>query len=176
MVSREGFLRKIELLPKGHRVNLRNSTHGNSQDSFTSGRSELSMSRYNYDSIIADIADQLGYYFKDPEWYFALPLAPDGTPFQQRVWRALQSIPPGKTISYGILAARLRTCARAVGNACRMNPIPIVIPCHRVVGARSLGGFIGSRVGEPIAIKQWLLTHEFEFLRNRRKKDSISHG
>nr|VFK53062.1 MAG: hypothetical protein BECKTUN1418F_GA0071002_101622 [Candidatus Kentron sp. TUN]VFK53811.1 MAG: hypothetical protein BECKTUN1418E_GA0071001_101822 [Candidatus Kentron sp. TUN] len=61
MVSREGFLRKIELLPKGHRVNLRNSTHGNSQDSFTSGRSELSMSRYNYDSIIADIADQLGW-------------------------------------------------------------------------------------------------------------------
>nr|VFK44850.1 MAG: methylated-DNA-[protein]-cysteine S-methyltransferase [Candidatus Kentron sp. TC]VFK47134.1 MAG: methylated-DNA-[protein]-cysteine S-methyltransferase [Candidatus Kentron sp. TC] len=124
-------------------------------------------------SVVADAVEQLGRYFEDPEWRFELPLAPGGTPFQQRVWQALQSIPSGETISYGTLAARLGTCARAVGNACRGNPIPIIIPCHRVVGVRGPGGFMGSRAGEPLAIKKWLLTHES--FHDRRKESDISY-
>ncbi|VFM96514.1 MAG: O-6-methylguanine DNA methyltransferase [Candidatus Kentron sp. G] len=111
-------------------------------------------------STLENTITQLTHYFREPRWCFELPLAPRGTPFQQRVWQALRSIPSGKIISYGMLAAQLGTGARAVGNACRENPIPIIIPCHRVVGVRDCGGFMGARSGKPLAIKQWLLRHE----------------
>jgi len=74
-------------------------------------------------------------YFTNPRLSFRVPLKLAGTPFQQRVWRALRRIPTGRTLSYGALARMLDTSARAVGNACRANPIPIVIPCHRVVAS-----------------------------------------
>jgi len=99
-------------------------------------------------------------YLEKPRAKFRLPLATDGTDFQQRVWRALQRIPAGRVLSYGELAHKLKTGARAVGNACRANPIPIVIPCHRVVAANGKGGFMGKTGGRPLAIKDWLLTHE----------------
>jgi methylated-DNA-[protein]-cysteine S-methyltransferase len=99
-------------------------------------------------------------YFGNPGITFRLPLKLDGTPFQQRVWRALQRIPAGKTLSYGVLAKKLDTSARAVGNACRSNPIPIIIPCHRVVAANGMGGFMGKRSGSPLNLKHWLLAHE----------------
>jgi methylated-DNA-[protein]-cysteine S-methyltransferase len=99
-------------------------------------------------------------YFGNPRYSFRLPLKLDGTPFQQRVWRALRRIPAGKTLSYGVLAKKLDTSARAVGNACRANPIPIVIPCHRVVAANGMGGFMGKRSGSPLDLKHWLLAHE----------------
>ena len=86
-------------------------------------------------------------YFSNPGMTFRLPLKLDGTPFQQRVWRALQRIPAGKTLSYGVLAKKLDTSARAVGNACRANPIPIVIPCHRVVASNGMRRFHGQAVG-----------------------------
>ena len=111
-------------------------------------------------STLENTVAQLTHYFREPRWCFELPLAPSGTPFQQRVWQALRSIPSGKIVSYGMLAAQLGTGARAVGNACRENPIPIIIPCHRVVGVRDCGGFMGARSGKPLAIKQWLLRHE----------------
>lgn len=85
-------------------------------------------------------------YFTGKRREFSLPLAPEGTPFQQRVWRELVKIPYGMTISYGELARRLRqpTAFRAVGAANGKNPLPIVIPCHRVVGAAGeLTGFGG---------------------------------
>uniref|UniRef100_A0A450WCG8 methylated-DNA--[protein]-cysteine S-methyltransferase n=1 Tax=Candidatus Kentrum sp. LPFa TaxID=2126335 RepID=A0A450WCG8_9GAMM len=151
-VSRDRLLCKIELLPRGC-------------GTVTNRRTE--------DSVLSDAIRQLGSYFEDPGWCFQLPLAPCGTPFQQRVWQTLQSIPAGETMSYGALAARLSTSARAVGNACRENPIPIIIPCHRIVGARGPGGFMGSRAGEPLAIKKWLLTHES--LHGRRKESGISY-
>ncbi len=99
-------------------------------------------------------------YFKNSRVSFAIPLALDGTPFQQRVWRALQRIPSGRVMSYGALASRLNTSARAVGNACRANPVPIVVPCHRVVAVNGDGGFMGKRGGRALDLKRWLLAHE----------------
>ena len=112
------------------------------------------------DSITQAVVEQLDRYFGDPSWLFDLPVGADGTRFQKRVWETLRSIPPGRPITYGALAERLGTGARAVGSACKSNPIPIVVPCHRVVGAGGLGGFMGASGGSPLAIKQWLLAHE----------------
>jgi methylated-DNA-[protein]-cysteine S-methyltransferase len=94
------------------------------------------------------------------ELHFNLALDLHGTSFQQRVWRALMAIPVGQVRSYGELARELRTSARAIANACRANPIAIIVPCHRVVGAHGLGGYMGALSGEPLAIKEWLLRHE----------------
>ncbi|WP_172637457.1 methylated-DNA--[protein]-cysteine S-methyltransferase [Thioflavicoccus mobilis] len=99
-------------------------------------------------------------YFADGRVPVALPLRIAGTDFQRRVWVALQGIAPGQTRSYGDLARELGTSARAVGLACRANPCPIAIPCHRVVAARGLGGFAGETGGRKLAIKRWLLEHE----------------
>ncbi len=106
------------------------------------------------------VVAQLEAYFRDPRYRFTVPLAPDGTAFQQRVWVALQTIPAGTVLTYGELARRLDTAARAIGGACRNNPIPILIPCHRVVGRQGLGGYAGEVTGDPLAIKRWLLRHE----------------
>lgn len=85
-----------------------------------------------------------------------VPLAPFGTEFQQRVWRELGGIPYGVTCTYGALAQRLSSSARAVGGAVSRNPLSIVVPCHRVVGsAGRLGGYAGG-----IVRKQYLLEHE----------------
>ncbi len=107
-----------------------------------------------------NVSKQLQQYFINPRHKFNLPLDPEGTKFQKRVWQALCDIPPGATKTYGELAKQLNTSPRAIGNACRKNPIPIVIPCHRVVAKNSLGGFGGERQGILIAIKGWLLNHE----------------
>ncbi|QIK39211.1 methylated-DNA--[protein]-cysteine S-methyltransferase [Caldichromatium japonicum] len=106
------------------------------------------------------ILHQLTDYFCNPQKRFTLPLQLAGTPFRQRLWAILQTIPVGETRSYGELARLLGTSARAVGQACRANPCPIVIPCHRVVGCDGLGGFAGARDGLRLAIKRWLLQHE----------------
>ena len=90
----------------------------------------------------------------------SVPLALEGTPFQQRVWAALQTIPAGQVVTYGELATQLQSGARAVGNACRRNPTPLAIPCHRVVPSRGLGGFAGQTSGRLISIKRQLLAHE----------------
>ncbi|MFA6018629.1 MAG: methylated-DNA--[protein]-cysteine S-methyltransferase [Rhodospirillales bacterium] len=75
---------------------------------------------------------------------FDLPLAPMGTEFQKKVWKAMLAIPHGKTESYGEIATKLNSGARAVGTACGRNPIPIIIPCHRVLAANGgLGGYSG---------------------------------
>ncbi len=106
------------------------------------------------------VVEQLEAYFRDPRYPFAVPLAPVGTAFQQKVWKGLQSIPPGMVLTYGDLARQLDTAARAIGGACRSNPIPILIPCHRVVGRQGFGGYAGEVTGDPLAIKRWLLRHE----------------
>lgn len=85
----------------------------------------------------------LARYFAGEAVAFDLPLAPAGTPFQRRVWTAMRAIPHGKTVTYGELARRLGTEPRAVGAACGANPIPIVVPCHRVVAANGAGGYSG---------------------------------
>ncbi len=99
-------------------------------------------------------------YSIDPRSEFDLPLQLDGTDFQRRVWRTLQGLKSGETVSYGELAARLGSGARAVGNACRRNPVPLIVPCHRVIAKNGLGGFAGDRDGGWTAIKRRLLEHE----------------
>lgn len=105
------------------------------------------------------VAALLGY-FANPTLPLEIPLVPVGTPFQQRVWAALRQIPPGSTWTYGDLARHLNSAPRAVGQACRRNPIPIVIPCHRVVARDGAGGYSGATSGPEMAIKHWLLAHE----------------
>jgi len=99
-------------------------------------------------------------YFADGSRSFGLDVQPDGTDFQQRVWQALRDIPHGQTRSYGELARQLGTGARAVGNACRHNPVPVVVPCHRVVSRSGPGGYAGHMDGRPLRRKRWLLEHE----------------
>jgi methylated-DNA-[protein]-cysteine S-methyltransferase len=99
-------------------------------------------------------------YLEDPGTGFDLDMELAGTPYQQRVWQALRTIPAGETLTYGQLAERLGSGARAVGSACRANPCPLVVPCHRVVASNGLGGFAGERSGRKLAIKRWLLQHE----------------
>ena len=110
--------------------------------------------------LARQVCTQLKAYFADPRTRFDLPLAPGGTEFQQRAWRALQHIPSGTARTYGELARTLKSAPRAVGGACRANHIPIIIPCHRVVAANGPGGFMGATRGRAMDIKRWLLEHE----------------
>jgi methylated-DNA-[protein]-cysteine S-methyltransferase len=105
-----------------------------------------------------EISEQLEAYFAGDREDFDLALAPHGTPFQQRVWEELTRIPYGETISYSELAWRLGQpkAVRAVGLANGRNPISIVIPCHRVIGAD--GSLVG--YGGGLERKKWLLEHE----------------
>lgn len=108
--------------------------------------------------ICTEAIRQLRQYFAGERRSFDLPLAPQGTVWQQQVWMALRAIPTGETVSYGTIATRLGrpTASRAVGAANGRNPLAIVVPCHRVIGAnRTLTGYAGG-----LHRKQWLLAHE----------------
>jgi methylated-DNA-[protein]-cysteine S-methyltransferase len=111
-------------------------------------------------SLAERAACQLERYREDPDARFDLPLLIEGTPFQQRLWAALCEMPRGQTLTYGDLAKRLDAEARAVGQACGDNRLPIVIPCHRVVAANGLGGFAHATAGYLLEAKRWLLMHE----------------
>jgi len=95
------------------------------------------------EAVLADARDQLTQYFAGTRTAFDLPLAPRGSPFQQEFYAALCAIPYGETRTYGDLAADLCVSAQAIGQACGANPIPILIPCHRVLAATGLGGYSG---------------------------------
>jgi methylated-DNA-[protein]-cysteine S-methyltransferase len=99
-------------------------------------------------------------YFKTAGYRFSVPVEMTGTTFQQRVWQALMDIPAGEVRTYGELASRLGSGARAVGNACRQNPVSIIVPCHRVVSATGMGGYAGETRGRALDRKHWLLEHE----------------
>lgn len=103
---------------------------------------------------------QLNAYLADPKARFDLPLKSAGTPFQRNVWQAIATISAGRTLSYGEIARNLKNAPRAVGQACGRNPYPVVVPCHRVVGAGGLGGFANARDGYLLETKRWLLAHE----------------
>ena len=109
-------------------------------------------------------ARQLERYRDHPDARFELPLLIEGSEFQRRLWDALCTIPRGKTLTYGELAQRLGAHfpidARAVGQACGDNRLPIVIPCHRVVAANGIGGFAHATEGYLLEAKRWLLLHE----------------
>ncbi len=99
-------------------------------------------------------------YLQDPKTQFDLPIKLAGSLFRQRVWQAVAAIPLGQTRTYGELAEAVGSSARAVGQAVGDNPLPIIVPCHRVVGKRDLGGFMHQPTGYGVEIKRWLLRHE----------------
>jgi methylated-DNA-[protein]-cysteine S-methyltransferase len=107
-----------------------------------------------------EVCRQLQAYFIDPDFHFNLSLKLNGTAHQTKVWQAISAIPSGQTRNYGDLATLLASSPRAVGQACGSNPIPIVIPCHRVVSKSGIGGFIHQRTGGALDIKRWLLAYE----------------
>ena len=106
------------------------------------------------------VCRQVARYLADPEFRFDLPFEYSGTAFQCKVWRAISAIPSGRTDTYLGIARQLRTAPRPVGGACGANRIPLVIPCHRVLGSNGIGGFMHSRGGYPLEVKRWLLGHE----------------
>ncbi len=110
--------------------------------------------------LAAAVAAKIKDYFQNPAEPLNIQLKIAGSDFQQRVWMRLLQIPPGNTQTYGQMATLLNSSARAVGNAYRSNPCPLVIPCHRVVSKTGLVGFFGQGAGPKLEIKRWLLTHE----------------
>ncbi len=109
--------------------------------------------------LAKEAAKQVEAYFSDSYHHFNLPLIFKGTSFQKRVWEHISAIPTGQVVTYSEIAQALDSGPRAVANACGANYLPLVVPCHRVVGKESLGGFMQ---GDPkgAAIKKWLLKHE----------------
>lgn len=108
--------------------------------------------------LVEEAAAQLHAYFDGRLNTFSLPLCPAGTDFQQAVWQQLRAVAYGATASYGEIAAAIGRpkASRAVGAASGRNPIPIVVPCHRIIGSNgALTGFSGG-----LEIKRWLLAHE----------------
>lgn len=144
-------------LPEGWRFGMRCSGGRVAETEFLPADTPVQAPQ---DDCSRHVAAAVQAYFASSSIPFVLPLAAVGTPFQQRVWQALRAIPPGRSCSYGMLAARLGSSARAVAAACRANPIPLLIPCHRVVAAHGLGGYMGVTAGAPLRLKQWLLDHE----------------
>lgn len=116
----------------------------------------------NDDALPAQViqaCQQIKQYFEQSTALLNIAVPTHGTSFQQRVWQAIAAIPVGETRTYSQLAEQLGSGSRAVANACGANPLPILIPCHRVVAKRGLGGFMqGKQNG--LLIKQWLLKHE----------------
>jgi methylated-DNA-[protein]-cysteine S-methyltransferase len=110
--------------------------------------------------IAQDVCKQLSAYLVNPDFHFNIPLKLNGTAHQNKVWQAMCAIPRGQTRQYGELARQLVSSPRAVGQACGANPVPIVIPCHRVLSKTGLGGFAHHREGYELDIKRWLLRHE----------------
>ena len=123
------------------------------------------------DSLFVEVFRQLYAYFQGELTQFNLPLRLAGTAFQNTVWTALCDIPFGETISYGALASHIGkpTASRAVGGANGANPLPIVVPCHRVIGSdKSLTGF-----GGGVEIKRYLLAHEQRFSAREEPQSSL---
>lgn len=108
-------------------------------------------------SLLVEARGQLQAYFDGDRTQFTLPLAPFGTGYQRKVWQALCDIPPGTTRTYADMARVVGGSPRAVGGANGRNPIPIVIPCHRVVATAGIGGYSG---GNGLSTKRFLLALE----------------
>ena len=107
--------------------------------------------------LLGEAARQVAAYFDDPGAGFDLPLRIEASPAQQAACAAMQAIPLGETRTYGTLAKALGVSAQAMGQLCGGNPIPLIVPCHRVLGASGLGGFSAP---EGVETKVWLLKHE----------------
>ena len=110
------------------------------------------------DPLLSETRRQIDAYFDGRLTVFDLPLAPNGTQRQREIWTAMSEIPYGAVETYGALAARVKSAARAVGTACGANPLPILIPCHRVIAAGGRPG--GYSFAEGLETKHQLLTLE----------------
>ena len=112
-------------------------------------------------ALAKETVRQIKQYFKNPACTFDLPLKPFGTAHQQKVWHAVRQVAVGSTMTYGALAKQVKSGPRAVGGACGANPYPLIVPCHRIVSAQGVGGFMKENtVGFYREIKTWLLSHE----------------
>lgn len=112
-------------------------------------------------ALAKEVAKQCKAYFKDPNYQFDLPMKPSGTVHQQKVWQSIRKIPVGEAKTYGEIARAIKSGPRAVGTACGANPFPLITPCHRVVSAQGIGGFMKENSpGLYRQIKTWLLKHE----------------
>lgn len=116
--------------------------------------------RISENRLVRAAVKEIEDYCRNAEKTFSVKTRPAGTDFQLRVWQQLVSIPAGQVMTYGEIARKLSSSAQAVGNACRSNPVPLIIPCHRVVAATGLGGFAGQTEGYFTDIKRQLLRHE----------------
>jgi methylated-DNA-[protein]-cysteine S-methyltransferase len=121
--------------------------------------SNVQITKASTNPLVAQACKQVLQYLQQPATKFDLPLAQQGTAFQQRVWQAIASIPLGQVRTYGELAREIGSGPRAVANACGANKLPLLVPCHRVVARHGLGGFMQGKEN-GLLIKQWLLKHE----------------
>lgn len=120
-----------------------------------------SVPRKKPDSLLSNsVVEQIERYMTNPHIFFDLPINVHGTTHQEKVWAELLKIPPAEVRTYGQLAEVIGSSPRAVGNACRRNPISLVVPCHRVVAAGHLGGYGGHTDGPVLDRKRRLLQHE----------------
>jgi len=108
---------------------------------------------------------QLKHYLNNPEETLTVNLKKQGSAFRNKVWAEMCKIPAGQTLTYSALARQINSGARAVANACRDNPFPGIIPCHRVVAVSGLGGYMGQTGGKALEIKKKLLAGERHFKR-----------
>jgi len=107
-----------------------------------------------------EIQRQFKQYWLNTDKHINIMLLKQGSAYRQKVWAELCKIPFGETMTYSALAGKINSSARAVGNACRDNPYPVIIPCHRVVSVSGIGGYCGQTEGDFMAIKDKLLTFE----------------
>ena len=115
------------------------------------------------DAFTQEVVAQINTYLTNAKHIFNLPVALDGTPFQKRVWAAIQQVKAGELLTYSELAIAANSGPRAVANACGANHLLLVIPCHRIVAKNGLGGFGGQGLSSCEAnlnVKRWLLNHE----------------
>ena len=104
--------------------------------------------------------EQLQQYLSHNLSEFDLPVMTCGTDFQQKTWMQLEAIPFGQTRTYKDLAVAISSSPRAIGGACRRNPVAVIVPCHRVVSVSGAGGYAGDTAGQNLQVKNWLLEHE----------------
>ncbi len=111
-------------------------------------------------SVVNEQWEELQHYLNNPTESLTINLKKQGSVFRNKVWAEMCKIPVGQTLTYSALAKRIDSGARAVANACRDNPFPVIIPCHRVVSVSGLGGYMGQTSGRELEIKKKLLANE----------------
>ena len=111
--------------------------------------------------LAARASEQVNAFLANPQFKFDLPLLEQGTAFQNKVWQVIAGLEAGQVLTYKQVGQLIQCGApRAVGGACGANPYPLIVPCHRVVGANGIGGFAQHDDGFYIGVKRWLLAHE----------------